>query len=120
MVTVISLKKAMNAEEQEFFMLVVQGGVQSVVSKETGRVYLTAKKAAVSTTFDEATCKSLIGTKLPGNVEKKQVEPYAYVIEQTGEEIELTHRYEYNPNLQSMEEAVEVRGSFEQAPLEVV
>jgi hypothetical protein len=119
MVTVINYKKAMNAEEQEFFLLVVQGGVQSVVSKETGRVYLTAKKATVSSTFDENTCKSLIGTQLPGNVEKKEVDPYAYVIKETGEEIELNHRYEYNPSIQSMEEAVAPKANSEQVALEV-
>ena len=119
MVTVINYKKAMNAEGQEFFMLVVQGGVQSVVSQETGRVYLTAKKANVSSTFDEQTCKSLIGTKLPGNVEKKNVDPYAFVIQETGEEIELSHRYEYNPNLQSAEEAVASPAQSSEVPLEV-
>lgn len=119
MVTVINYKKAMNAEEQEFFLLVVQSGVQSVVSQETGRVYLTAKKATVSSTFDEQTCKGLIGTKLPGNVEKKEVEPYSYVIKETGEEISLKHRYEYNPNLQTTEEAINSKADVQQVPLEV-
>jgi len=106
MVTVVNYKPAINADGQEFFMLIVQGGVESVLSKESGRFYLTAKKASVSSTFDERTCESLIGTKMPGGVEKVEVEPYSYVVQETGEEITLNHRYQYNPHLQSMEEAV--------------
>lgn len=106
MVTIIDYKSATNAEGEEFFMLIVQGGVEAVQSKETGRFYLTARKATVSTTFNQATCQSLIGTKLPGGVERHQVEPYTYVVEETGEEIVLSHRYSYNPDHQTMEEAV--------------
>jgi len=106
MVTVQSFKTATNTAGEQFNLLIVQGGVESILSKETGRFYLTARKASVSTTFDEATCQTLIGTKLPGGVEKQQVDPYTFTVEETGEEIELSHRYVYNPQLQSMEEAV--------------
>ncbi len=106
MVSIINYKSATNADNEEFFLLQVMGGVESVISKETGRAYLTARKATVSTTFDEETCKGLVGQKLPGGIEKVETEPYMYTIEATGEEIELSHRYQYNSSLQSMEEAV--------------
>ena len=106
MVTIINYKTATNSDGEEFFLLQVMGGVESVVSKETGKTYLTARKATVSTTFDEITCQGLIGQKLPGGVKRVEVEPYSYVIEATGEEIELSHRYEYDSSMQSMEEAV--------------
>ncbi len=106
MVTIVKTKSATNADGQEFFMLVVQGGVETIQSKETGRFYLTARKATVSSTFDEETCNSLIGTKLPGGIEKSEVDPYTYINEDTGEEFELSHRNVYNPNLQTLEEAV--------------
>jgi hypothetical protein len=44
-------------------------------------------------TFNEITCKSLIGTQLPG--QGKAVEPYEYTDRATGEIVEMTHRYEY-------------------------
>ncbi len=117
MVTIINYKSATNAAGEEFFLLQVQGGVEAIISQETGRAYLTARKATVSTTFDEPTCQSLIGTKLPGGVEKVETEPYAYTIEASGEEVELSHRYVYNPNLQSMEEAVNVNESAQNLAL---
>ncbi len=117
MVTITSFKAATNSAGEEFFLLTVMGGVESVISKKTGNLYLTSKKARVSTTFDEPTCQNLIGTKLPGGVEKVETEPYAYTIEATGEEVELSHRYVYNPNLQSMEEAVNVNESAQNLAL---
>ncbi len=105
MVTISNFKSAINAEGEEFFLLELLGGVESVQSKETGRIYLTARKATVSSTFNESTCQSLIGTKMPGTIQRVEVEPYAYVIQDTGEEITLSHRYEYDPN-PSLEETV--------------
>lgn len=106
MVTISNYKSATNADGKEFFMLEVMGGVESVQSKETGRFYVTARKATISTTFNEATCRSLLQTKMPGGIEKVSVEPYSYTLPETGETIELAHSWSYNPNLQSMEEAV--------------
>ena len=105
MVTISNFKSAINAEGDEFFMLELLGGVEPVQSKETGRIYLTARKATISSTFNEETCRSLVGTKLPGSVRKVEVDPYPYVIKDTGEEIILSHRYEYDAN-PSMEETV--------------
>ena len=41
----------------EVYLLEAQGGIEMVKSKETGLYYATSKKATVSTTFDEETCK---------------------------------------------------------------
>jgi hypothetical protein len=106
MVTVVDYKQTTNADDEVFFMLIVQGGVESVVSQRTGQIYLTAKKAVVSSTFNEVTCKGLIGTKLPGGVERVEVDPYSIIDEESGEEVEFSHRYVYNPSMQSAEEAV--------------
>lgn len=112
MVTISNYKSATNADGEEFFVLVLQGGVETVRSQATDRFYLTARKATVTSTFDEATCQRLIGTQLPGGIEKVEVDPYSYVIEETGEQITLSHRNEYNPNLQTMEEAVAGQGGL--------
>ena len=40
-------------------------------------------------------CKSLVGTSLPGTISKIEVEPYEFTIQETGEIIQRTHRYEY-------------------------
>lgn len=95
MVRIINYKKRETEDGKEFFVLELQGGIEMVKSKDTGKFYVTARKASISSTFDELTCQALIGTELPGKVEKVECEAYEYVIKDTGEVITLTHRFEY-------------------------
>ncbi|WP_038005196.1 hypothetical protein [Tenacibaculum sp. 47A_GOM-205m] len=95
MVRIVDFKTYKREDETEFCVLIVQGGIEAVKSKETGSMYLTARKARVSSTFDVETCKALIGSELEGTVKKVEVEPYEYVDEKTGDILNLTHRYEY-------------------------
>ena len=95
MVRISNYQKRTTEEGKEFFTLELQGGIEVVKSQETGKLYMTARKASMSCTFDELTCKSLIGTELPGSVRKVECEEYDYTIKDTGEIITLTHRFEY-------------------------
>ena len=95
MVRIVNYQKRTTEEGKEFFTLELQGGVEIVKSQETGKNYMTARKASMSCTFDEGTCISLIGTELPGSVKKVQCEEYSYTIKETGEIITLSHRFEY-------------------------
>jgi len=108
MVTVKEIKKVENSKGEEFFGLIVQSGAMAVKSKTTGRVYLTAKTAFVATTFDEETASSLIGVEFEGTIRKVPTLPYEYTIEETGEVITMTHRWEYvDPALELEEQVVE-------------
>lgn len=95
MVTIVDSKNYEREDGTKFNILVVQGGVEAVKSQTTGKTYLTSRRARVGSTFDEVTCKMLIGTQLPGEVRKVQTDPYEYTVEDTGEIISLSHRYEY-------------------------
>lgn len=108
MVTVKEVKRAENAMGEEFYGLILQSGAMAVKSNATGRVYLTAKTAFVATTFDEQTAQSMIGQEFEGSIRKVTTDPYEYVIEETGEVIELSHRWEYfDPALDLEEQVVE-------------
>lgn len=104
MVTVIDFKERQAKNGENFYVLILQGGVEMVKSAETGRYYATAKRASISSTFDENTCKSLIGTKFPGSIRKEECEEYEYTIKDTGEIINMTHRWLY---VDDVEETVE-------------
>ena len=108
MVTIIDYSKRQNAEGKEFFTLNLMGGVELVKSTKTGNYYATAWKSSITSTFNEEVCKSLVGTKLPGTVQKIECEPYEYALPTTGEIIMLTHKYLFNPspNTATMEEVV--------------
>ena len=115
MVRIINYKKRMAEDGREFFALEISGGIEMVKSKETGLYYATTKKATVSTTFDEETCKSLKGTEMPGRITKIKTPTYQYTIKETGEIISLEHKYVYLPEDVEKEEekqAVELEEAF--------
>ncbi|NYJ26627.1 hypothetical protein [Allomuricauda sp. ARW1Y1] len=99
MVRIIDYKQYTNEDGESFFALELQGGIEMVKSQKTERFYATARKVTIPSTFNEETCKSLIGTEMPGRIVKVETEPYEYTLKETGEVIELSHRYEYQPEI---------------------
>lgn len=97
MVRIINYHGRVSDDGKQFFVLEVHGGIEMVRSQQTGQFYATARKANVSSTFDELTCKALIGTEMPGKICKAECEPYEYTIRDTGEIITLSHRHIYLP-----------------------
>lgn len=106
MVRIINYVKRQNSAGEDFFLLVLRGGIQLVKSQETGRFYATMKQATISTTFDENTCKSLIGEEIPGSIVKVETDPYEYTVQETGEVMTLTHRWEYQREGDTLKEIV--------------
>lgn len=106
MVTVVDFKERVSKNGEPFYALVLQGGLELVKSKETGNYYATAKSASISTTFDEMTCKGLIGQQLPGSIQKVETEPYEFTARETGEIMTLSHRWVYLKEGESVEQRV--------------
>ena len=106
MVTIVSYEKRKNAEDQEFNVLVLQGGIELIKSSETGDFYAGAKRATITCTFDERMCRQLIGSKLPGTVERVPCEEYDFSIPGTEEVIKLSHTFRYNAEPATAEEHV--------------
>ena len=117
MVRIIDYATRMNREGEPFLALIVQDGITLVKSKETGLYYATAKKASVPSTFDEATCKSLIGQELDGSIERMECEPYEFTNEETGEVIQLDHRWVFVKTGDTVQEAAKVQQHQEEPEL---
>jgi len=115
MVRIIDFKVRMNGEGESFNALIVQGGIELVQSKETGMFYATAKKASIPSTFDDKTCETLIGQELPGSIEKVECEPYEFTNEETGEVMELSHRWVFVKEGETVNQAAKVE-QFEEEP----
>jgi len=97
MVRIINYKESKKDDGTSFYLLELQGGIEMAKSQTSGQYYATAKKAWISSTFEEMTCQSLLGAEIPGDIEKQEVEPYTYLIKETGEEIILHHRWIFIP-----------------------
>jgi hypothetical protein len=106
MVTIVDFVKRTNKDGKEFNALILQSGIELVKSHETGRWYATAKKASITSTFDDAMCQSLIGQQIPGSVQRIETEPYDFTVKDTGEVLTLNHRWVYLKEGEVMAEQV--------------
>jgi len=97
MVTITNAFQRTRKDGETFVVLEVSGSLEFVQSTNTGRFYCTMRKTNIPCTFDENMAKSLIGTKMPGNIVRVNVDPYEYVNPKTGEIIQLQHSYSYQP-----------------------
>ena len=68
MVTIVDFKLRTNEMQEEFFALTLEGDIELVKSSSTGKFYATARKTSITSTFNEAGCKALLGKKLPGTI----------------------------------------------------
>ena len=89
-----------------FIALILQGGLSLVKSQNTGNYYATVKQCSIPSTFDETTAKQMVGERVPGSVVKKQCDTYERTNKETGEVLELSHRWVYLPEGATLEEAV--------------
>lgn len=96
MVRVSSAHQRTN-EKGDYVSLELQGDIVMVQSQKTGRFYATAKKCFIFSTFDMRTAEALIGTTMPGSIERVPCDPYDYTIKETGEVIAMAHTYGYVP-----------------------
>lgn len=106
MVTIVNFRTCKNSDGKEFIALLVQGDVEFIRSKITGKFYATARKCIVNSTFDKPTCERLIGKTFPGIVERVATAPYEITNPKTGEKVTLDFTYIYNPALSTVEEKV--------------
>jgi hypothetical protein len=111
MVTIVDFKERTSKDDEQFYVLILQGGVEMVRSKETNRFYATAKRASISSTFDKRTCESLIGSTFPGSIQREECSEYEYVIPETGEVLNLSHRWVYVDNVEETADKVLVNAA---------
>lgn len=106
MITIVGYAPRQNSAGETFYTLLLQGGIEMVKSQTTGNYYATARRTSVTSTFDERTCKALIGEKLQGHVARMECESFDYTIQETGEVIKLNHRWVYVPEGQNEQEVI--------------
>lgn len=97
MVTIIAAHKREKEDGKTFISLELQGDIVMIQSSNTGRFYATAKRCFIFSTFDEATANRLVGSQMPGRIDKVECQPYDFTIPETAEVIQLSHTYTYFP-----------------------
>lgn len=106
MVTIVDFEKRENDSGEEFNVLILQGGVEAIISKQSGKPYITARKTSIPCTFGDEFAKSLIGSELPGEIQRIECDEYTYEVPGTGEKLKLSHTYLYNADPANLIETV--------------
>lgn len=106
MVTISDYRVNVNSEGKSFCSLILQGDVELVRSRTTSRFYATARKTSITSTFDENTCRQLIGKTIKGSIVKVDCDEYDYIIPESGEVIRLNYNYCYVADSENVEEEV--------------
>ena len=96
MVKIISANLRTN-DRGSFVSLELMGDIELVQSQNTGRLYMTAKRCFISSTFSLDIAKGLIGQVLPGKIVRVSCDPYSYKLPENQETITLSHTYTYLP-----------------------
>lgn len=94
MVTVTGYQERKSEDGRVFFALTLNSGIE-LIKSQTGAFYATAKKASIPSTFNEQTCKALIGEEFKGRIQSVPCDDYVFTVPETGEQIVLNQRNEY-------------------------
>ena len=83
--------------EKSFVTLNLEGDIEMVQSSSTNRFYATVRRCTISSTFDEATAKRMVGKQIVGQIIRVQCEPYEYTVPESGEVVNLGYTWDYLP-----------------------
>ena len=93
MVQVLEVVERTAANGNTFRVVIVGSGAQVVFSKD-GNARIDTVKSGIPSNLPIEALRTLIGSKLPGKIEKQECEPYTFT-GSDGEEITLDYRWQY-------------------------
>jgi len=97
MVLITGIEQKENAKTSEkYIVLVLQGNAEVMMSKTTGRPYVTARKATLPCALDDQAARALIGQTLPGAIEKVACTPFEVKLP-NGKKAKISHTFQYSP-----------------------
>ena len=82
------------AANGDTFRVVIVGSEAQVVFSKDGKPRVDSVKAGIPSNLPLQALQALIGSKLPGKIEKQECEPYTFT-GSNGEEITLDYRWQY-------------------------
>jgi hypothetical protein len=80
-----------------FVLLELQGDLELVQSAKTGLFYGTVRRCTIPCTTTYETARAFVGKEIPGSIIRVECTPYTYVAPESGEALELAHRWSYVP-----------------------
>ena len=98
MVKIIDALTRVNAKtKEEYQVVVLLGNVEILRSKSNSKPYLSAKRVTLPTTLNQEQAKELIGTTLPGDIEKVDCPEYEIKMPGSNKKVKINHTFQYAP-----------------------
>lgn len=95
MVQIIAFEKKENSRtKQNFSVLVLQGEPEVLISKSSGRPYISARKTTIPCALEENQALLLVGKELPGSIERVSCTPFEVKLA-TGKKVKITSAFQY-------------------------
>jgi hypothetical protein len=99
MVKIIGTETKVNPKTKEQYnVIVLLGNVEILKSKSTGKPYLTAKKVTMPTTLTSQQAEELVGTNLPGAIEKVDCPEYEIKMPGSNKKVRISHTFQFAPS----------------------
>jgi len=99
MVKVIGTETKVNPRTKENYnVIVLLGNVEIMKSKSSGKPYLTAKKVTMPTTLTSEQAAELVGTSLPGEIEKVDCPEYEIKMPGSNKKVKINHTFQFAPS----------------------
>jgi proteasome assembly chaperone (PAC2) family protein len=99
MLKVIDAKTRVNSKtKEEYNVVVLQGNVEIQKSQSTGKYYLASKTIEIPTTLNQNEIKHLIGTSIPGKIEKVDCAEYLVPVPNSNKKLKINHTFAYSPS----------------------
>ena len=97
MVQIIAFEQKENSRTKESYsVLVLQGEPEVLISKSSGRPYISAKKTTIPCALEQNQAQALIGKELPGTIERVACTPFEVKLA-TGKKVKITTAFQYMP-----------------------
>ena len=94
MVQVLDVVERTNSVSGNPFRVVIVGGAAQVVFSKEGKPRVDTVRAGIPSNLPTEVLTNLIGSELPGKIEKQECEPYTFT-GSDGEEVTLDYRWQY-------------------------
>jgi hypothetical protein len=94
MVQIIGFEKKQNKSNESYAVLIVQGEPEIMISKSSGRPYISARKTTIPCSLEENQAQALIGKELPGSIERVSCAPFQLTLA-TGKKVKISSAYQF-------------------------
>jgi hypothetical protein len=97
MVQIVGFEKKQNEKTKESYsVLILSGDPEVLISKSSGRPYISARKTTIPVALDEKQAQALIGKELPGTIERVSCTPFQVKLA-TGKKVTIATAFQYMP-----------------------